>query len=494
MFDLLLKNGKVVFPGRDVVRADIGVNDGKITQIGSHLDEQKADTTIDADGKFVFPGIIDSHFHVGIYRPLIEDAFSESSSAVSGGVTTILSYFRSGRNYLNSSDPYSILFKKVLELSKNSFFTDYGYHLAPIMKVHVQEIPELISNFGVSTFKYYMFYRGLVLRGEFRKGAVEKEYLLSPDPYDLGHLLQIMTTISETNRRTGGGTRLSIHAEDAELIRIFKEGLINDDGGFVNLNPLETYSRSRPPESERLALIQAAELASNSGCPINILHVSSEVALITIGELRRRYPNLDMMTEVTVHHLMLNDHGPNPSVLGKVNPPIRSRKDSEALWSGILNKEIHTVASDHACLTREQKGTDIWSAEPGFGGTELLLPSLFTEGYLRRKIPIEQLACLVTSNPARYHGLADRKGDIAIGMDADFAICDANERRVVDHKNLHSYQDFSPFDGLELSGWVSTTILRGRVVFDGGKVLGSPEGEYLMRSSSSPVRQFPTHN
>src|SRR5262249_47055808 len=153
--------------------------------------------------------------------------------------------------------------------------------------------------------------------------------------------------------------------------------------------------------------------------------------------LRSWYPRLYMMTEVTVHHLMLNDRSLNADVSGKVNPPIRTLKDSEALWLGISNFNVHTVASDHACLTQEQKGKDIWSAEPGFGGTELLLPSLITEGYLRRKIPLEHIASLVSSNPSKYHGISGKKGDIAVGMDADFAICDLDESRVVDHKILH---------------------------------------------------------
>ena len=484
MTDLLIKNGNVVFPGRGVVRADIAVDKGKISQIGTHLD-LKAEETLDAKGKHVFPGIIDSHFHVGIYRPLDQDALSESASAVAGGVTTILSYFRTGRNYLNQSGPYETIFKKVLELSKDNFYSDYGYHLAPVTRTHVKEIPMLASDYGVTTFKYYMFYRGLVLKGEFKKGAVEKEYLLSDDPYDLGHLLNIMNAIVESNKNESlmQSARLSIHAEDAELIRATREELNKKS---EDLSPLEAYSRSRPPASERLALIQAAELASATACPINFLHISSETALSTIQELSSRYPNLDKMTEVTVHHLMLSEET-DCGVLGKVNPPIRTSKDSEALWKGISEHRVHTVASDHACVTREQKGEDIWTAEPGFAGTELLLPSLITEGYLVRKIPLEQIAQLVTSNPAKYHGLAGRKGDIAVGYDADFAICDIEEKRTVDHNNLHSAQDFSPFDGLELSGWTSTTIVRGNIVYDDTKVKGKPLGKYLNRSSQATV-------
>ncbi|MDG6922231.1 MAG: dihydroorotase family protein, partial [Nitrososphaerota archaeon] len=472
------RNGSVVFPNSGVVKTDIGINGGKISQIGSSR-ATTAKTVIDATGKHVFPGLIDSHFHVGIYRPLDIDAKSESASAVAGGVTSILSYFRSGKNYLNSAAPYSELFKKVLDLSSGNFYCDYGYHLAPVTATHLLEIRELVKKFGVSTFKFYMFYRGLVLKGEFRKGAVEREYLLSEDPYDLGHLSKMMSTVSEINKTTSP-VRVSVHAEDAELIRIN----IEETKTKKKLNPLEAYNEARPPESERLALVQAIELAMQTHCPVNILHVSSGLALQTIKELRLANPDLDVMVEVTVHHLMLNDKY-NPSVFGKVNPPIRTDSDQESLWNGIQRGDVNTVASDHACITRAEKGKDIWSAEPGFGGTELLLPSLITGGYFARKIPLESLASLVTLNPAKFHGLSHVKGDIVVGLDGDLAIVDMKKKMTVDHKKMHSAQDFSPFDGIELAGWAETTILRGKVVFNQGKVVGKCEGNYLERPASS---------
>ncbi len=485
MLDLLVKNGSVVFPNRSVVKTDIGIKGGKICQIGSSSSESdSAEKIIDAAGKHVFPGLIDSHFHVGIYRPLDIDARSESASAVAGGVTTILSYFRSGKNYLNSSEPYSKLFERVLDLSTGNFYCDYGYHLAPVTRKHVQEIPDLVKKYGVSTFKFYMFYRGLVLKGEFRKGAVEKEYLLSDDPYDLGHLTKIMTAVSELNK-TLGRVRVSVHAEDAELIRINIEKIQNQK---EKLNPLQAYNEARPPESERLALVQAIELAMQTRCPVNILHVSSGLALQTLKELRRANPDLDVMVEVTVHHLMLNDKY-NPSVMGKVNPPIRTNSDQESLWEGVERGDVDTVASDHACITKADKGKNIWSAEPGFGGTELLLPSLISGGYFQRKIPLERIAALVTLNPAKFHGISDLKGDISVGLDGDLAICDLKKARKVDHGSLHSAQDFSPFDGIELAGWAEITILRGEIVYDEGKVIGEPVGDYLKRPTSSMERK-----
>lgn len=477
MLDLVIKDGRVVFPGKTVCNADVGIKDGKIAKLGASLDGEPADKVISARGKVVFPGLLDSHFHIGIYRPLDMDAKSESSSAVAGGVTTILSYFRSGRNYLNTSAPYESLFAEVLDLSSHNFFCDYGYHLAPITRKHVEEIPRLISKFGVSSFKYYMFYKGLTLKGESAKGSVEKEYLLSDDPYDLGHLYGMMQAIAKASRRQRG-VRLGVHAEDAELIRVHAER-VKHDYPANGMTPLEAYSAARPPMAERIAILEAVELASQTGCPITILHVSSELALSTIRESRLSHPWMDLAAETTVHHLGLTTR--SSGVEGKVNPPLRTLSDRASLWRGVAQGEIRTVVSDHAALTRKQKGQDIWAAESGFGGTELILPVIITEGYRKMGIPLEQLASVVSMNPARYYGLLPRKGDIAVGCDADLALADLSAHKVVEHSSLHSAQDFSPFDGLTLYGWAETTLVRGKVVYEDGQVVGKPAGEYLKR-------------
>jgi dihydropyrimidinase/allantoinase len=481
--DLVISNGNVVFPDRYVRRVDVGISKGLISKIGDKIEE--GDRFIDATGKYVFPGVIDSHFHAGIYRPLPVDAKSESASAIAGGVTTLLSYFRTGRYYMNSSAPYTILFKQVLKQSEGNYYTDYGYHLAPITREHVEEMPYLTREHGITTYKYYMFFRGMNAATS-QNADPTTGYLLSADPYDLGHLLKIMTQIVRIKRETST-VRLSIHAEDSELNRVNSEEVQNAPGG---LSPLEMNNRARPPESERFALIQAAELAHQTGCPINILHLSSKMGLETIAELRREYPGLDMIVETAPHYLMLDDeHG--SGAYGKVFPPIRKPEDSEALWGGIAHGQIDTIASDHCCSNSADKSSDIWSSKAGFGGIELLLPSVITGGYMKRQIRLERLAAVMSYNPAKYFGLLGKKGDVAIGYDADLAICDLSETRTVRHSDLHSAQDFSPFEGLELTGWPETTILRGMIVYDHGEFLGNPGGEYLDRSKllRSPLQE-----
>jgi dihydroorotase (multifunctional complex type) len=477
LIDLILKNGNVVFPNRFVRKTDIGITDGKITHLG-RVDEEAKDK-LDVSGKYVFPGAIDSHFHVGIYRPIPEDAQSESSSAVSGGVTTILSYFRTGRYYMDSSEPYLSLFPRVLKQSEGNFYSDYGYHLAPMRQVHIAEIPSLVKDYGVTTFKFYMFLRGSEKREEAVSGRSEKKtYLLSDDPYDLGHLYSIMKEIAKLRNQVNS-LRLSIHAEDPEIIRIHSDTVRSSSH---NKPALEQLNNSRPAESERFAILQAAYLSLHTNCPINILHLSSALGLKTIEDLRSTDPLLDIIVETAPHYLVLDDRN-KWNTLAKIYPPIRSANDSRALWNGIIHNQIDTIGSDHCCSKVEFKDTDIWSARPGFGSSELLFPALITYGHLKRRIGLERIAELLSKNPATYFGLQGAKGDIEIGYDADLAICDLSEQRVVNHNNLHSAQDFSPFDGLNLCGWITTTILRGRIIYEDKKVKSGPVGKYLNRTN-----------
>ena len=483
MLDLIVRGGNVVFPARGTSRADIGIRDGKIVAIADELGVQ-ARSEIDARGKTVMPGVVDSHFHLGIFRPFTQDAEVETGSAVAGGVTTILAYHRAGRNNLFEDitlelpGSYLEIVSQLLQDARGHFRTDYGFNLAPVTKQHIDELPRLVGDHGVTTFKYYMHYRG-VDPSSYRPGRGEKEYVFSDTGYDLGHLHDLMREVAELDR-AGAAVRVSVHAEHPGIIREHTRATKERLAALADETPLQLYSRSRPPAGERLGITIAGELAGQTGAPLNVLHISGGTALDTVGEGRRRYPTLDVLAEATVHHLALaNDTLRSPQA--KVNPPIRGVSDRDALWDGVRRGDIQTVVSDHAAIDDAHKGDDIWNAWYGFGGTELLLPTVLTEGHVRRGLPLERLAEVLSLAPARYNGLGRAKGDIAIGFDADLAICDLTVSHAVDHRALHSAQDFSPFDGMSLTGWVDATILRGEIVYQNGQLIGSPSGRYLRR-------------
>jgi len=285
-----------------------------------------------------------------------------------------------------------------------------------------------------------------------------------------------MERVAAESTRRGRRISLSLHCENPELMRTFIARMRT-----AGLTGLEAYSRARPSLSEELAIEEAVMLSHASGCPVNLLHLSSGAAVRKGIEVKRRYPDDDILLEATLHHLMLNWDNAG-GYTAKVNPPIRTPEDQEALWAAVRDGHVATVVSDHACLTKDRKEGDFWSAWPGFGGTSLLYPVLLSEGVLKRGLPIERAVELVSTNPARHFGLYPAKGVIAVGSDADLAIVDLETRRAVTVEALHSAQDFTPFEGVDLAGWPDVTLLRGQVVFRNGAPHGQPSGRFLRRS------------
>ena len=472
-FDTVVLNGAAVLPGHGAVSADIGIKNGRIAAVGDSIPSSDADEVIDAGGKLVLPGAVDAHFHLGIYRDITEDTKSETASSLAGGVTSVISYFRTGSHYLEKTGPYAEIFPEVLEKTDGHSWVDYGYHLAPMVRDQIGEIDRLVTEDGVASFKYYMFYKGLDLSGA---SSDARGYTMSEN-YDLGHLFEIMEAVAKAQGERDDGSRvsLSIHCEQPELIRIFKER-VQQEG---ILTGLEAYSASRPTLTEHLAVAEVGVLAGHTRCPVNLLHLSSEEALGAAVELKRQHPELDARLETTLHHLALTYETYNDQ-RGKVNPPIRAQSDVDALWRGVKRGEIDWVCSDHACCSETNKEGDLWQALPGFGGTALIYPFMLTEG-TKHGLSLERVVELVATNPASAYGLAPRKGAITIGADADLAIVDMEESHPVTTERLLSAQEYTPFEGMELAGWPVRTLLRGRTAFAEGETVGEPDGGYLKR-------------
>ena len=473
-YDLVVKGGAVVTPALGPVRADIGLSGGKIAALAVDLNPADGESVLDASGKVVLPGAVDSHFHIGIYRPHSEDAASESASAATGGVTTLISYFRTGHNYLDKAGPYREIFPEVLRASESSFLTDYAYHLAPMTPEHVEEADFLLREHGVSSFKFYMFYGGLDLAGSLNA----REYIMTDNPYDLGHLYSIMRKVAALNQEyaSSGGARLNVHCENPNIIRVAMEEV-----QARNLSDLEAHSLARPTISERLAIYEAATLADATDCPISILHISSGDALQAGLEVQAMYPGVDIKLETTLHHLGLTTMT-GGGVLGKVNPPLRGEEDVETLWEAAANGSLDRVVSDHACNPTALKGGQMWTANPGFGGASLIYPLMLSEGYHKRGVSLARIAELVALNPARSHGLFPTKGTITIGADADLAIVDLELERVVGAEGMNSAQDYTPFAGMRLKGWPTDTLVRGTPVLRDGRIVAQPGvGRYIKR-------------
>jgi len=491
MFDLVLKNLKVVRPGRGTVESlDIGITDGKFAALEPEIGADQAKEVRDCKGLTAFPGIIDAHMHVGIYSPLEKDAVTESKAAASGGVTTGITYFRTGKYYLNQGGPYREFFPKALAASEGNYWIDYAYHLAPIASSHIDEMEYLLTEQGVSSFKIFMFYGGYGLHGKSTKDA-QREFLMigEDDNYDLAHFEFIMRSASRLIKKYPDMAKqisVSLHCELADILNAYTK-MVKEDG---ELTGLRAYSAARPPHSEGLAIWIASYLAYETNClNINLLHLTSRQAVEAALMMEKTFPHINFGKEVTIGHLLLDYDAPS-CCHAKVNPPIRSREDVEYMWQALLNGDLDWVVSDHACCSQEQKsgGQDhldddnIWVSKSGFGGTEYLLSGLHSEGG-KRGMTLPHMAQLICKSPAERYGL-NHKGDIELGLDADLAIMDPNETFVVRAVEAESGQGYTPFEGMELTGKVVSTWLRGQLLFDQGEVIGGARGEYQKRPSS----------
>lgn len=482
-FDLLITNVKVVRPGKDAPeQLDVAIKGGRFAEISPTIDPGLAATVVDGGGKHLFPGVVDGHQHWGIYNPLSEDAEIESRANAQGGVTSGITYMRTGAYYMNKSGSYESFYPEVLAAVEGRSYSDYGFHIAPILSEHIDEIPYLLDA-GVPSFKVFMFYGSHGLHG----GAQDQsKFLMIPEDqrYDYAHFEFVMRGIQKARldpkyADIADQISLSLHCETAEIMRAYTK-LVQDDG---TLTGLEAYSASRPPHSEGLAITIAAYLAHETELPnINLLHLTSRKAIEAAMLMQQTFPHISFRREVTVGHLLADYSSP---IGGKVNPPLRSREDVESLWEHLLAGNFDWVVSDHACCKEEAKfgdpKEDVFLAKSGFGGAEYLLPGMISEGR-KRGLSYNRIAELVSRNPADRYGMA-AKGDIVVGYDADFSLIDDTVSYTVRAEDSFSAQEYTPFEGHELTARVTNTYLRGAEIYGDGEVKGVPQGQYLNRSS-----------
>ena len=479
MYDLLVKNVRVVRPGQEPAVLDVAVSDGRFAAIEPSIPADQAASVVDAKNRLLFPGVVDVHQHWGIYHPLEQDTASESRACAQGGVTTGLTYLRTGAYYLNRTGPYAEVLPYAFQATEGRSYIDYGFHVAPILREHLAEIPSLINDFGIPSFKIFMFYGKHGLHG---RSSAQEKFLMLPEgeSYDYAHFEFVMRAIQRARESSPypDDISLSLHCETAEIMSAYTR-IVEEEG---RLTGLEAYHASRPPHSEGLAVTIASYLAHETGLPtINLLHLSSRKAVEAALLMAKAFPHVDFRREVTIGHLLADIHTASAGVGGKVNPPLRPREDVEALWEHLLAGELDWVTSDHACCKDETKYGDprdnVWVAKSGFGGTEYLLPGLITEG-TRRGLPLGRVAELISASPARRFGL-HTKGQIEAGYDADFCLIDDASNWTVRAADSESAQEYTPFEGFEMTAKVTDTFVRGHQVLTDGKVTGEPIGRFV---------------
>jgi dihydropyrimidinase len=452
----ILRGGTVVSADRDPGPQDVVVEDGRIAALlapGTPVDGRLEERRI--DGLHVFPGLIEAHMHFGFGEKITEYQ-TETAHAAIGGFTTVLAYF------LNN-EAYGDVYRREQGYARPRAHIDYGFHFSTASELHVQELPSYVKDYGVTSFKYFMNFKG------------EEGRYLGLDGTDDGYFNALLQQAAGI-----GGVTVVCHTENIEIVNRLRNAQL--DRG---LETLQQWEAIKPPITEAEACVRAMFLAEQAGATIYIPHISSKLGLDEVRRWRTRYDRVHV--ETCPHYLTHTSDMPLGG-MGKANPPFRNRAEQDALWEGLFDGSIDVVASDHCPRKRATKDKSLWLASQGFPGTATILPVLLHEGYHKRGLPLRRICELVAANPARIFGIDDRKGALRPGMDADITLVDLNLERTVHHEDLLSYSDYSIYDGWTFKGWPVETILRGKSVMQGGKLTGQPgDGQYLFRRNDGSV-------
>ncbi len=451
-YDLVIKNCRIVKPSGSFW-GEIAISGGKIVSVGEKADGSSKDA-IDAGGRFVLPGLIDTHVHLGTAEQTFAEAvLTESAAAAAGGVTAALVHKQIPAFGETKAALKSILEPDIRAIEKNSLI-DIGFHGLILNEEALDRIDELVESFGITSFKFIMAYKG-------------EESM--PHFYGMGD-----GSLFKAMEKVGSKGCLSmVHAENSEINERFKkENLDRKD--------LAAWSDSRPDLSEEESIRKAVFLAERAGSPLCVAHVSTGGGARYLDAKKKE--NKSLFQETCPHYLFLTKQMKfEPLTLGKVNPPLRGDSDVSALWTLLAERSIDVIGSDHCPFTLKMKSEDLWSARPGIPGIGLLLPVLLSEGVNKGKITIEDVSRVASSQPSKLFGLYPRKGAIEEGSDADLIIVDLGKKVKVTHSLLHGISDYSPYEGCILKGWPVITIVRGRVVFREGQLVDTPRGGKFLK-------------
>ena len=431
--DTVLFNAKIYTPKR-IVEAGLAIENAKIVKIAKETNLPKASNRIDIKGNLIIPGLIDSHVHLRdqelAYR---EDFTTGTAAAAEGGVTTVID-MPNNRPVTMSAEAL----RKRMELAEKRVFVNVAFNSAfPGTK---NEIHDIVKQ-GAVGFKLYLLQQ---------IGGVNID--------DDDALQRAFNEIARAN------VPICVHAEDKATLEQAKERLQK-----TGKNDAEAFLKAHPATAESKAIQHAAKLSKNSGVHIHVCHVSSAAGLNEIIEAKRKDANITC--EVTPHHLLLS--ADSIKVHGNVAlmlPPLRTKRDIEALWKALGKGMIDTVASDHAPHSLEEKtAKSVWDVKPGIAELETMLPLMLNE-VNRGRLTINHLIQLVAEKPAEIFHLESR-GSLNEGYVADFTVVDLKREHKIEASRFLSKAKFSPFDGWKVKGKVVKTFVSGQLIMDEGEIM-----------------------
>jgi allantoinase len=432
----LLISGGLLVDELSVRRADLLVRDGRVQAILPPDHGQTADSTLDATGLHLLPGVIDGHVHFNEPgRTDWEGFVTGTTAAAAGGVTTVCDM------PLNSHPP--TLDARALALKRSAIvdhaLVDYAFwggvvpdsldHLSELKKERVVGVKAFLCDSGLAEYPHL---------DEFSQ-------------------LETMQVCAEL------GLLLALHAEDAA-----ETGRLGQQARAEGRHEPLDWAHSRPPSTELDAVRRSLEMAAETGARLHFVHISTGAAARLIAQARAA--GHDVSVETCPHYLCLDESDlERLGTFGKCAPPLRSRDEVEDLWQALLDGAIDWIASDHSPCPPQMKETDdIWAAWGGLGGVQTFLPALLTEAVHARGLSLPRLVSLTAGNPAKRLGLYPRKGVLEPGSDADVVLIDLQRAWTLDKHHLRTRWPVNPFVGQAFTGQVHATLVRGMVVWQAG--------------------------
>lgn len=452
---ILITNGRIITATDDYV-GDIFIENDRITAIGTAL-PMKADRTIDAHGKLVFPGGIDVHTHLDMPfggSTSADDFETGTIAAAHGGTTSIVDFAIQYRGQ-TLHHAWETWMKK----AEGKAAIDYGFHMIMTeLNDQVELEMDAMVRQGVTSFKLFMAYPGVFMLDD--------------------------ASIFKAMLRTGknGGT-ICMHAENGGVIDVLVQRALAEGKTAPKYHAI-----TRPARAEAEATHRAIALAEIADVPVYIVHLSAAEALEMVTEARDR--GLPAFAETCPQYLFLSyDNYEEPGFEGAkyvMSPPLRSKATQDRLWRGLAGNDLQAIATDHCpfCMKEKHLGDGDFSKIPnGAPGIETRMSLVYDGGVRTGKISLNRFVELTSTSPAKIFGLFPRKGTIAPGSDADLVIFDPEKTMTLRAKTLHMNVDYNPYEGREVTGVTETVLSRGRVIIDAGTFVGRAGGGSFIKRS-----------
>jgi dihydropyrimidinase len=451
MFDLVIRGGTVV-AGDGSALADVAIEGERIAAVGHRLPARRE---VDAAGCLVIPGGVDQHVHLqlALAGRVSSDSFATGTvAAACGGTTTVIDFAepKAGQSMLDALAARRREADGAVALDYGLHMTTPAWHAAEMDRL--DEIEAVVAA-GCPTFKAYQAYGALML--------------------DDGSLLRVMQRVG----RAGG--RLALHSETGPVLDLLRAQAL----AAGHLEPI-WHAHTRPARLEATAVARAIELAHLAGCRLLIFHVGCAESVAAIAAAQTQ--GAPVQAETCPQYLLLTaaEHLDGPEgELYVCAPPLRTRADQDVLWRSLASGVLNIVSTDHCPWTRAEKTQpDFTQILGGVPSIEARLALLYHYGVAAGRLTPERWVELCCTNPARLMGLA-RKGRLAPGYDADIVIFDPQRPHPIDVTTLHETAGWTPYAGMTVQGWPRTVLLRGRVIVDGGRYVGSQgDGRFVART------------